>query len=52
MKLKPKMALREALYIRQCYDILEGIIDSGEEGSKKLFIGYINFFLFEHLNII
>lgn len=30
-RLKPKMMIREALYIRQCSDLLEGIIDVGEE---------------------
>lgn len=31
IKLKAKMAVREALYIRQCYDVLQGILDTGEE---------------------
>ncbi|XP_022920277.2 dynein axonemal heavy chain 8 [Onthophagus taurus] len=39
-KLKPKMMIREALYIRQCYDVLNGILDCGEEtkvfGEKQL----------------
>ncbi|KAK9891390.1 hypothetical protein WA026_014631 [Henosepilachna vigintioctopunctata] len=30
-KLKPKMFLREAVYIRQCYDVLQGILDIGDE---------------------
>ncbi|XP_017775151.1 PREDICTED: dynein heavy chain 8, axonemal [Nicrophorus vespilloides] len=28
MRLKPKIMIREALYIRQCYDVLEGILDT------------------------
>ncbi|VEN58898.1 unnamed protein product, partial [Callosobruchus maculatus] len=30
-KLKAKMFVREALYIRQCYDILQGILDISDE---------------------
>lgn len=30
-KLKAKMPIREALYIRQCCDILDGLLDTGEE---------------------
>ncbi|XP_076264862.1 dynein heavy chain 8, axonemal kl-3 [Rhynchophorus ferrugineus] len=30
-KLKPKMFIREALYIRQCYVVLQGILDISEE---------------------
>ncbi|CAG9816206.1 unnamed protein product [Phaedon cochleariae] len=30
-KLKAKMFIREALYIRQCYDVLQGILDIGDE---------------------
>ncbi|XP_044760955.1 dynein axonemal heavy chain 8-like isoform X2 [Coccinella septempunctata] len=30
-KLKPKMFIREAVYIRQCYDVLQGILDVGDE---------------------
>lgn len=33
-KLKPKMSIREALYIRQCYDVLQGLLDVSEEPSK------------------
>lgn len=29
-KLTPKMAITEALYIRQCYDILEGLLTTDE----------------------
>lgn len=37
IRLKAKMAIREALYIRQCYDVLQGILDVGEEFSKLHF---------------
>ncbi|XP_060520516.1 dynein axonemal heavy chain 8 isoform X2 [Cylas formicarius] len=30
-KLKPKMVIKEALYIRQCYDVLQGILDVSDE---------------------
>lgn len=33
-KLKPKMFIREAVYIRQCYDVLQGILDVGDEASE------------------
>lgn len=33
-KLKAKMFIREALYIRQTYDILQGILDISDEPSK------------------
>lgn len=33
-KLKAKMFIREAGYIRQCYDVLNGILDISEEPSK------------------
>ncbi|XP_019756852.1 dynein axonemal heavy chain 8 [Dendroctonus ponderosae] len=33
-KLKPKMFVREALYIRQCYDVLQGILDISEEPKQ------------------
>ncbi|KAL3284029.1 hypothetical protein HHI36_018199 [Cryptolaemus montrouzieri] len=32
-KLKPKMFVREAVYIRQCYDVLQGILDIGDEAK-------------------
>ncbi|KAI4469353.1 dynein heavy chain family protein [Holotrichia oblita] len=34
IRLKPKMFLREAIYIRQCYDVLQGILDCGDENSN------------------
>lgn len=37
-KLKSKMFIREALYIRQTYDVLQGILDISEEPSKYLTI--------------
>lgn len=33
-KLKAKMFIREALYIKQTYDILQGILDISDEPSK------------------
>lgn len=33
-KLKAKMFVREALYIRQTYDVLQGILDISDEPSK------------------
>lgn len=36
VKLKAKMMVREAFYIRQCYDVLQGILDSEEENRKPL----------------
>ncbi|KAK9746841.1 AAA+ lid domain [Popillia japonica] len=33
IRLKPKMFLREAIYIRQCYDVLQGILDCGDENK-------------------
>jgi len=35
-KLKAKMFVREALYVRQCYDVLQGILDISEEPSTSL----------------
>lgn len=34
-KLKAKMFVREALYVRQCYDVLQGILDISEEPSMS-----------------
>ncbi|XP_044272703.1 dynein axonemal heavy chain 8 [Tribolium madens] len=31
VKLKAKMKITEALYIRQCYDVLAGILDTGDD---------------------
>ncbi|CAG9764101.1 unnamed protein product [Ceutorhynchus assimilis] len=33
-RLKPKMFIREALYIRQCYDVLQGILDIYDEPKQ------------------
>ncbi|XP_050311595.1 dynein axonemal heavy chain 8 [Anthonomus grandis grandis] len=33
-RLKAKMFIREALYIRQCYDVLQGILDISEEPKQ------------------
>lgn len=33
-RLKAKMFVREAWYIRQCYDVLQGILDIYEEPSN------------------
>lgn len=35
-RLKAKMFVREAFYIRQCTDILQGILDISDEPSKRL----------------
>lgn len=35
VRLKAKMKITEALYIRQCYDVLAGILDTGDETSKS-----------------
>lgn len=38
------MMVREAFYIRQCYDVLQGILDSEEENRKNIKLEYnINF---------
>ncbi|XP_045464438.1 dynein axonemal heavy chain 8-like isoform X2 [Harmonia axyridis] len=34
IKLKPKMFLREAMYIKQCCDVLQGILDVEEENRS------------------
>ncbi|KAL1516507.1 hypothetical protein ABEB36_000416 [Hypothenemus hampei] len=33
-KLQAKMVVREALYIRQCYDVLQGVLDISEEPKQ------------------
>lgn len=35
IKLKAKMFIREALYIRQCIDVLQGILEIEEDQSKQ-----------------
>lgn len=40
-KLKPKMMIREALYIRQCYDVLQGLLDSEEEPRSFYFLSHL-----------
>ncbi|KAF5272454.1 hypothetical protein FQR65_LT04922 [Abscondita terminalis] len=37
VKLKPKMAIREALYIRQCCEILEGLMISEDDANPNAF---------------
>lgn len=49
IKLKAKMMIREALYIRQCYDVLQGILDIGEEASK---LGVGNYFERRFIHIV
>lgn len=34
-RLKAKMFVREAWYIRQCYDVLQGVLDIGDEPSNE-----------------
>lgn len=38
IRLKAKMFIREALYIRQCIDVLQGILEIEEDQSKTLLI--------------
>lgn len=35
IRLKAKMFVREALYIRQCVDVLQGILEIEEDQSKN-----------------
>lgn len=36
VRLTAKMKINEAIYIRQCYDVLSGILDVGDEASNFL----------------
>lgn len=47
VRLKAKMFIREALYIRQCHDVLKGILEVGEEPSKVLLKLMKTFLLFQ-----
>ena len=49
VRLKAKMKITEALYIRQCYDVLGGILDVGDETSNSVLYLFTFCTYLEHL---